>query len=627
METISRYLLTFLLNSLWQVSAAVTVAVVACRLMRNGPARHRHAVCVAGLVTALLLPAVSVRQWTGATQSIAVPMSAPRVSPVSPLRQEVASAAPAPARSQSRRTVPFPHTAATLVLWGYLGFLLYRIAGLAGAAWKTARICRRATAHGPDRSAIWSRCLAAFGLSGIQLRWSAHISGPVTAARIIILPLSMAEASDEVLATAIGHEMAHIARRDFALNVLFELIALPISFQPAAAWLRREIDRMRELACDELVTARLLEPEIYAQSIVRIAAGMSALAQPGYTLGVFDGDILEERIKRLLERRKANLKRARVLLAAGIGSLAACVVIASGLAISASAQGPAQQEMREAGEAYNNGYYAQSAEHFEKAVALDPGNLNARLYLATAYLRQFMAAGKFSADESQLAPPVASAREQYREVLRRDPRNVTAAFGLVALNGTKNMAESRDLLMKVIANDPKNKEAYYTVGVLDWRAAFQPITTANHGAGPGMYAQITDPAQRAQLRNQYMPQIEEAFRMLQIAIDIDPKWQDPMAFMNLLFRLKAPLVDDPVESAKLIAQADEWVHKALATGGRRAWKPDVVERIDVTQPAPNAIPSMLPPPPPPPPPPPGYRENGDGKVPAPPPPPPPPPKM
>ena len=61
METISRSLLTFLLNSLWQIPLAAAVAALACRLMRNGPASHRHAVWVAALAAALLLPLASVR--------------------------------------------------------------------------------------------------------------------------------------------------------------------------------------------------------------------------------------------------------------------------------------------------------------------------------------------------------------------------------------------------------------------------------------------------------------------------------------------------------------------------------------------------------------------------------------
>ena len=100
--------------------------------------------------------------------------------------------------------------------------------------------------------------------------------------------------------------------------------------------------------------------------------------------------------------------------------------------------------------------------------------------------------------------------------------------------------------------------------------------------------------------------------MLQIALDLDPQWSDAMAYMNLLARLKAPLADTPAEHDSLIALADQWVHKALTAKKGRAGTPNPAEQIDVDQPAPMAIPAVIPAPPPPPPPPPGgFRGNGD----------------
>ena len=61
METISRSLLTFILNSLWQIPLAAAVAALVCRFMRRGPTSHRHAVWVAALAAATLLPLASVR--------------------------------------------------------------------------------------------------------------------------------------------------------------------------------------------------------------------------------------------------------------------------------------------------------------------------------------------------------------------------------------------------------------------------------------------------------------------------------------------------------------------------------------------------------------------------------------
>ena len=95
-----------------------------------------------------------------------------------------------------------------------------------------------------------------------------RVSGPLTAGDAIILPQSLlAESSEEVLTTAVGHEMAHIARRDFACNVLYQLLQVPIAFHPATWLLRREIERTREMSADEMVTQRLLDAGAYARSI------------------------------------------------------------------------------------------------------------------------------------------------------------------------------------------------------------------------------------------------------------------------------------------------------------------------------------------------------------------------
>ena len=199
--------------------------------------------------------------------------------------------------------------------------------------------------------------------------------------RTVILPEAlMAETSQDVLLTAIGHELAHVARRDFALRVVYELARLPIAFHPATRLIRRGIEQTREMACDEQVTHKLLDAGVYARSIVTIATAMSGLPRPGYTLGVFDGDILEQRIRRLMERPVANLKRARLLLATALGALALCAAIASGLAISARAQGgPSSEEMKAGGAALNRGDVQTAVQHFENVVHLDPSNIRPAL--------------------------------------------------------------------------------------------------------------------------------------------------------------------------------------------------------------------------------------------------------
>jgi beta-lactamase regulating signal transducer with metallopeptidase domain len=302
METINRLALTFLVNALWQIPLVAIAVAAAGRLMSGSPARYRHAVCVAGLIAAVALPLSSLR-WPAPGRAVTL---VPHTIAAQP---QAATVSTSSAESPAPRSVPVPRTAASIGLCVLALFILYRLACLCRAAVETVRLCRTAALN-TRACAVWERCREAFGISSAELRWSAAVTGPVTAGRTILLPESMADAPEEILWTAIGHESAHIARHDFAANLACELVALPVSFHPATAWLRREIARTRELACDELVTERLVEPDAYARAIVSIAAASSGFARPEYTLGVLDGDILEERVRRLMARGAADLKRA-----------------------------------------------------------------------------------------------------------------------------------------------------------------------------------------------------------------------------------------------------------------------------------------------------------------------------
>ncbi len=86
---------------------------------------------------------------------------------------------------------------------------------------------------------------------------------------VIILPEPLLrEGNIDLLTSAIGHEFIHVARRDYLLNFIYELLFVPISFHPAAALLRRRVKQTRELCCDELVAERILNAEVYARSLV-----------------------------------------------------------------------------------------------------------------------------------------------------------------------------------------------------------------------------------------------------------------------------------------------------------------------------------------------------------------------
>ncbi len=99
---------------------------------------------------------------------------------------------------------------------------------------------------------------------------------------------------------ALAHECAHIARSDFAKNLFYDCVATAVAYHPACWMMRRRIAETRELVCDEMAAGAVSDRPEYAASLLRLA---TALAAPGRAsvpaIGVFDADILEERIMRL----------------------------------------------------------------------------------------------------------------------------------------------------------------------------------------------------------------------------------------------------------------------------------------------------------------------------------------
>jgi beta-lactamase regulating signal transducer with metallopeptidase domain len=313
---ISQVVPVFLLNALWQAALIYAVASVCARSMRRAPARQQHLLWAAALALSTALPL-----WTMLRTGQESLSTAPTSSAVTSYRGgepavvlQGSSAADGlwkVAFLQNRGgTVSYPTFIAVSLSLCYAVFLLRRSFKLWGAWAESVAVRRGAVGLSqPDLLvATAKRCRAGLGLHDVPVLCSTEVAAPLTTGAlrpVVILParLYTSETSPEILASVVGHEMAHVRRRDFALNLVLELLHLPVSFHPAACLMRRRVRETREIACDELVAARLVEPKTYARALVRLAAEMSRPSSPAHTLGVFDADILEERIMRLVDKR------------------------------------------------------------------------------------------------------------------------------------------------------------------------------------------------------------------------------------------------------------------------------------------------------------------------------------
>ena len=124
------------------------------------------------------------------------------------------------------------------------------------------------------------------------------------------------------------------------------------------------------------------------------------------------------------------------------------------------------------------------------------------------------------------------------------------------------------------------------------------------GGKPEEY-RIPDADVRKNLRDQYLPLVKDGKQMLSKALELDPQYDQAMAYLNLLLRIEAAMWDDPALAEALIVKADMWVTKAIDTKRKRAPEATESARLDLDGPPPGpagrATMAKAPPPPPPPP--------------------------
>jgi tetratricopeptide (TPR) repeat protein len=233
--------------------------------------------------------------------------------------------------------------------------------------------------------------------------------------------------------------------------------------------------------------------------------------------------------------------------------------------------------------AYKNGLYDAAIEDFQKAKELDPGLMNARLYLATAYASQYIP----GAPSEQNVRLGTAAVNEFKEVLQIDHDNISAIDGigsiLFQMAGTpydpKKFEESKSYHQRHIELKPTDPEPYYWIGVIDWTLAFRANGELRAAYNKNnIRKQVRDddplpPPVRAVYVEKYGSLVDEGIADLQKAIQLRPDYDDAMAYLNLLYRRKADMVESADERASLKKQADDLIDKVKEIKQKRAEQP------------------------------------------------------
>ena len=226
----------------------------------------------------------------------------------------------------------------------------------------------------------------------------------------------------------------------------------------------------------------------------------------------------------------------------------------------------ARAELNKGVDAYKGTHYEDAINHFQRATMLDPKLPMAKGYLATA-LGQNVVPGLLTPDNLKTAQ---QAIDIFQEVLAKDPKDVNSMKQVAGIEfSVKRLDEAKAWQKKALQEDPKDPEAAYTVGVIDWMQAHQNTLSALAPAGLNDDGEGNAKAPKKimdQLKDQNTPLVQEAMQYLNQALENRPTYDDAMSYMNLVYRAKANLDYGDAQAVKAdLDTAKDWSSKSMGT--------------------------------------------------------------
>src|SRR6185437_12798204 len=359
-----RMAIEYLANAFWQFPVLALGAWLLLRMCRPGPAAQ-HRVWLAVLALGLLLPLRGVVPAKTENGAAALPIAASASRGEAVVSRHPAQSS-APASLVAANTPDTAHKAAQAAHPDWFGLIaaalsesMHRVSVSAAlaqwivglwlavalwgmlrivVAWRAARrlvATSRAAVLDERQQAALQECARIVGVAVPHVRQSDGIGGPVIVGAtkpVLLWPENFARTSDDELRAALCHELAHVRRWDYSMNLLCEMAALPLKWHPATHKVERRIRATREMACDAMAAEAMDSETVYAECLVRLArsiVGRSA-TEDSMAAALLNGNVMEERVMRLMRGRSTMSLRAKVFRgAAGAAAMLATVAVAA----------------------------------------------------------------------------------------------------------------------------------------------------------------------------------------------------------------------------------------------------------------------------------------------------------
>lgn len=297
-----------MLALLLKVTLLLALGCAIAFLLRGRSAATRHLVWSLTLFSALVAAAIVTF-----APPLEVPLATP--SPAVPIEQQTIVTLRSDTDMHAQEPVPLPppevRPATSTILWlaGFLALLTWSAIGHAGLA----LIARSATPY--------EHPLA----QNVRVGLSSAVGAPVTWGfihPIILLPRDAASWPADRVRAALLHELAHVKRHDYLIQLVASLACAIYWFHPLVWLAVRRLRSASEHACDDSVITGGADAPDYATHLLSVAQGAGARRLAGFPiLGM--ASHLEDRLVALLDetRARSNVSRRARLGAATFAAL------------------------------------------------------------------------------------------------------------------------------------------------------------------------------------------------------------------------------------------------------------------------------------------------------------------
>ena len=299
-----------LLHLVWQATivAGILAAVLALIPRRSANTRYSAACSALALVFALFV-ITAIRNYDSAATPIrvapataAMPEGEQVVIPLTRIPIVIATTAAASWRDRALDSVATARQSLPSVVAIWLMGVVF-LSGRLLLSWLRARALVN---HGAvDAGAEWQRAAArlssALGLTrAVRILESAAVEVPSVLGSlrpVVLLPASaLTGLTPQQIEMVLAHELAHIRRHDFLINLMQAFVETLMFYHPAVWWMSRRVRIERENCCDDMAVAVCGDPVQYAKTLTRLE---ELRAEP-FTIAVAaNGGSLIERIRRI----------------------------------------------------------------------------------------------------------------------------------------------------------------------------------------------------------------------------------------------------------------------------------------------------------------------------------------